>query len=113
MIMPRMRGLERAIPTGNLTVAADGVKVGERDSLRRVSDGDAIDADEFERRRQEVIDGYRVVCICNKIRRGVIQRAIAGGASTLEEVRRRTRAATGPCGAKRCGPVIARMLSER
>ena len=68
------------------------------------------DADELERRRQEVIASYKVVCICNKIRRGVIEKAIAGGASTIDEIRRRTRAATGPCGAKRCGPVIAGML---
>jgi bacterioferritin-associated ferredoxin len=68
------------------------------------------DADDLERRRREVIESYKVVCICNKIRRGVIEKAIAGGATTLDEIRRRTRAATGPCGAKRCGPVIAGML---
>jgi NAD(P)H-nitrite reductase large subunit len=68
------------------------------------------DADDLERRRQEIVDSYKVVCICNKIRRGVIQKAIGSGATTLDEIRRRTRAATGPCGAKRCGPVIADML---
>jgi NAD(P)H-nitrite reductase large subunit len=68
------------------------------------------DADELERRRLAVIESYKVVCICNKIRRGVIEKAIAGGATSLDEIRRRTRAATGPCGAKRCGPVIAGML---
>jgi len=73
----------------------------------------ADDADEMERRRLEVVESYRVVCICNKIRRGVIQKAIAGGATSLDDVRKRTRAATGPCGAKRCGPVIAGMLRGR
>lgn len=68
------------------------------------------EADDLERRRQEIVDSYKVVCICNKIRRGVIQKAIGSGATTLDEIRRRTRAATGPCGAKRCGPVIAEML---
>jgi NAD(P)H-nitrite reductase large subunit len=71
------------------------------------------DQDELERRRQEIVDSYKVVCICNKIRRGVIQKAIAGGAATIDDVRRRTRAATGPCGSKRCGPVIAEMLKAR
>jgi NAD(P)H-nitrite reductase large subunit len=71
------------------------------------------DADEAERRRLEIVESYRVVCICNKIRRGVIQKAIAAGAASLDDVRRRTRAATGPCGAKRCGPVIAGMLRHR
>lgn len=72
--------------------------------------GAGVDDDELERRRREVIESYKVVCICNKIRRGVIEKAIAGGATTLDEIRRRTRAATGPCGAKRCGPVISGML---
>lgn len=71
------------------------------------------DADDLERRRREIVESYKVVCICNKIRRGVIEKAIAGGATTLDEIRRRTRAATGPCGAKRCGPVIAGMLPRR
>lgn len=65
---------------------------------------------EEERRRREIVDSYKVVCLCNKIRRGVIQRAIASGAKTLDEVKRATRAGAGPCGAKRCGPVIAQML---
>lgn len=71
-----------------------------------------MDEDEEERRRLAVIQSYKVVCICNKIRRGVIQKAIEGGASSIDDVRRRTRAATGPCGSKRCGPVIKRMLRE-
>jgi NAD(P)H-nitrite reductase large subunit len=69
--------------------------------------------DDAERRRQEIIDSYKIVCICNKIRRGVIQNVIASGARSLDEIRRKTRAATGPCGAKRCGPVIAGMLARR
>ena len=73
----------------------------------------ADDADEAERRRMEIVESYKIVCICNKIRRGVIQKAIAAGAVTLDDVRRRTRAATGPCGSKRCGPVIAAMLPRR
>jgi NAD(P)H-nitrite reductase large subunit len=73
-------------------------------------DAEHRDDDERERRRLEIVESYKVVCLCNKIRRGVIQRAIAGGARTLDEVRRATRAATGPCGAKRCGPTIAQML---
>jgi len=68
------------------------------------------DRKEEERRDRAVIESYKIVCICNKIRRGVIQRAIDGGASSVADVQRRTRAATGPCGSKRCGPVIRRML---
>ena len=72
-----------------------------------------VDDDEAERRRLEIVESYKVVCICNKIRRGVIQRAIDQGATTIDDVRRRTRAATGPCGSQRCGPVIAKMLLRK
>ncbi len=71
----------------------------------------ADDTPDLEARRQAVIDSYRVVCICNKIRRGTIQKAIAAGAASLGDVRRLTRAATGPCKAERCGPRIAEMLA--
>ena len=72
-----------------------------------------LSEDELERRRLAVIESYKVVCLCNKIRRGVIQKAIESGARSIDEVRRRTRAATGPCGATRCGPVIREMLRGR
>jgi NAD(P)H-nitrite reductase large subunit len=63
--------------------------------------------------RRAVIESYRIVCICNKIRKGVIEKAIRGGAQSIDEIRRRTRAATGPCGSKRCGPVIQQMLAGK
>ena len=72
-----------------------------------------LSEDELERRRLAVIESYKVVCLCNKIRRGVIQKAIESGARSIDEIRRRTRAATGPCGATRCGPVIREMLRSR
>jgi NAD(P)H-nitrite reductase large subunit len=66
--------------------------------------------EEEEAKRLAIVKSFRVVCICNKIKRGIIEKAIDSGATTITEVRMRTRAATGPCGAKRCGPVITRML---
>lgn len=72
-----------------------------------------MDQEEEERRRQAVIESYKVVCLCNKIRRGVIQKAIDSGATSIDDIRRRTRAATGPCGSKRCGPVIRDMLRDK
>ncbi|MGH7790614.1 MAG: (2Fe-2S)-binding protein [Candidatus Binatia bacterium] len=63
--------------------------------------------------RRAIIDSYKVVCICNKIRKGVIEKAIRGGAQSFADVRRRTRAGTGDCGATRCGPVIRAMLEGK
>ena len=69
-------------------------------------------SDEDDALRRAVIDSYRVVCICNKIRKGLIEKAIRAGAKNFAEIGRRTRAGTGPCGAERCGPVIRAMLEK-
>lgn len=68
--------------------------------------------DDDDALRKAVIDSFKVVCICNKIKKGTIQRAIRGGAKSLDDVRRRTRAGTGPCKPNRCGPVIKKLLEE-
>jgi NAD(P)H-nitrite reductase large subunit len=63
--------------------------------------------------RRAIIESYKVVCICNKIRKGVIEKAIRGGARTFQDVQRRTRAGTGDCKAERCGPVIRELLGKK
>ena len=63
--------------------------------------------------RRAIIDSYRVVCICNKIRKGIIEKAIRGGAHSFEDIKRRTRAGTGDCKAERCGPVIRELLAKK
>lgn len=69
-------------------------------------------SDEDDALRRSIIDSYKVVCICNKIRKGIIEKAIRGGARSLEDIKRRTRAGTGPCTPNRCGPVIKAMLAK-
>ncbi len=68
--------------------------------------------DIFRAREHAVIEAYRPICLCHKIRKGIIARAIQAGAKTFEMVRRRTGAGSGPCGAARCGPMIRGMLGE-
>jgi NAD(P)H-nitrite reductase large subunit len=63
-------------------------------------------------RRKAIIDSYRPICLCNKIRKGIIVKAIQSGADNFEKVRRQTGAGTGPCGAARCGPMVRGMLGE-
>lgn len=72
---------------------------------------------EDEALRQKILDSYKVVCICNKIKKGTIERAIANGARTLADLKRITRAGTGPCGTERggvtrCAPVMKEMLEK-
>lgn len=70
-------------------------------------------SDKDDEVKRAIIESYRSICLCNKIRKGVIEKAIREGARTFQDVKRRTRAGTGPCGAKRCGPVIAEMLRKK
>ena len=69
-------------------------------------------SDDDDALKRAILDSYKVVCICNKIRKGVIEKAIRAGARTLEDIKRRTRAGTGPCSPNRCGPVIRQMLAD-
>lgn len=69
-------------------------------------------SDDEDALKQRILDSYKIVCICNKIRKGVIEKAIRGGARSLDDIRRRTRACTGPCTPNRCGPIIREMLAK-
>ncbi len=79
---------------------ADGVVTSDEDALRA-----------------RILDSYKVVCICNKIKKGTIEKAIAAGARTIADIKRATRAGTGPCGTERggvtrCAPVLREMLDK-
>ena len=63
-------------------------------------------------RERSIIDAYRPICLCNKIRKGTIVKAIGRGADSFEKVRRMTGVGTGPCGARRCGPMVRGILGE-
>jgi len=67
--------------------------------------------------RDRILESYKVVCICNKIKKGTIEKAIANGAKTLGDIKRVTRAGSGPCGVERggvtrCTPVLREMLDK-
>ncbi|HEY3305972.1 MAG TPA: (2Fe-2S)-binding protein [Candidatus Binatia bacterium] len=65
-----------------------------------------------QNRLKSIIDAYRPICLCNKIRQGTVVKAIQGGADSFDKVSRRTGVGTGPCGAARCGPMVRGMLGE-
>lgn len=53
-----------------------------------------------------------LVCRCDEIRAGDIRRAIAGGATTINDVKRRTRAGMGICQGIFCTRTIASMIHQ-
>ena len=55
---------------------------------------------------EEIKDNMKKVCICKSISKGTIKNAIKEGATTVEEVKRKTGATTGNCKGTRCtGPI--------
>jgi bacterioferritin-associated ferredoxin len=72
----------------------------------------AIDELEQKARAQAVIENLKPACLCNKIRKGIVLKAIQAGAKTFEQVSKRTGVGTGPCGGRRCGSMVRGMLGE-
>lgn len=72
----------------------------------------AIDQSEQDAKTQAVIENLKPACICNKIRKGTVVKAIQGGAKTFEQVSKRTGVGTGPCGGRRCGSLVRGLLGE-
>lgn len=60
----------------------------------------------------EVIRDYAKVCICKSITRKTMKKVIKEGATTLEQVRYKTSAGSGPCKGRRCTPRIEELLKE-
>ena len=66
------------------------------------------------------LDGYEeaadpdscIVCRCEEITAGEIREAIAQGAGTVAEVKRRTRAGMGLCQGRTCSRIITRMIAQ-
>lgn len=52
------------------------------------------------------------VCTCLAITRKTIDEAIAAGATTVEQVNKRTGAGRGGCRGRQCGPRITEILKE-
>ena len=61
---------------------------------------------------EAILDKLTKVCTCRSITRKTIKEAILNGAHTFPQVKEATRAGTGACGGKGCGPRIVKLLAE-
>lgn len=61
---------------------------------------------------EEIKDRMKKVCICKSISKGTIIDAVKGGASNIQEVKRRTRATSGSCKGSRCTAKINEIIKE-
>jgi bacterioferritin-associated ferredoxin len=53
------------------------------------------------------------VCRCEDVTVSEVERTLAGGLTTIEEIKRYTGLGTGPCQGKECIPVLCRILIAR
>lgn len=53
-----------------------------------------------------------IVCRCEEITLSQVERAIAEGYDTLEELKRHLRVGMGPCQGRTCLPLLARILAR-
>ena len=58
-------------------------------------------------------DKDRLICRCEEITLGEIEQAIEEGCTTLNEVKRRTRAGMGLCQSRTCSKLIARIIAQK
>jgi len=58
------------------------------------------------------MDPATVVCRCCEVTFAEVLSAIQEGATSIDEVKRRTRAGMGLCQGKTCGPIIQRILTS-
>lgn len=54
-----------------------------------------------------------IICRCQEITKSEIEEAIADGATTIDGVKRRTRAGMGLCQGKTCQRLVAKIISEK
>jgi NAD(P)H-nitrite reductase large subunit len=54
-----------------------------------------------------------IICRCEEVTLGEILDAIDQGCRTVDEVKRMTRAGMGICQGRTCGPLVAKIISER
>lgn len=59
---------------------------------------------------EEIMDKLKKVCLCKGISKATIKKAIAQGATTVEEVHKATGSGSGACGGRRCSPKIEEIL---
>ena len=90
-----------------VTIAVPKDYINEVRSMKRSHINESMDAPEKKERASQLI------CRCEELTRGDIEKAIDEGATTIDGVKRRTRAGMGLCQGKSCERLVARILSEK
>ena len=90
-----------------VTIAVPKQYAGEVRSMKRLVLAESLPAPEKRSTASQL------VCRCEELTREDIERAIDEGATTIDGIKRRTRAGMGLCQGKACERLVARILSEK
>lgn len=90
-----------------VTIAVPKEYINEVRSMKRLVSADILLAPEKKSTASQL------VCRCEELTRGDIERAIDEGATTIDGIKRRTRSGMGLCQGKSCERLVARILSEK
>lgn len=71
----------------------------------------AAERDSFRQPNMTDDSDHLVICRCEEVTRGAVLDAIADGATTLNEIKWRTRTGMGLCQGKTCGGLVMQILS--
>ena len=93
--------------TAVVSIAVPREYVNEVRSMKRIRVQDEMELKEKKDRASQLI------CRCEELTRGDIEKAIDEGATTIDGIKRRTRAGMGLCQGKSCERLVARILSEK
>lgn len=90
-----------------VSIAVPKEYINEVRGMKRIFDYEPKDAPQRKERASQL------VCRCEELTRGDIEKAIDEGATTIDGIKRRTRAGMGLCQGKSCERLVARILSEK
>lgn len=59
---------------------------------------------------EQIIENFKVICLCKSIKKGRIIKAVQDGCDTVEEVNRQLGSGSGDCKGERCQEKIAEIV---
>ncbi len=108
-----IRGRKKGTPLVTLSVPLDRVqevrffRFNEEEIEEDLPDG--VETREEDR---QLLEEETILCRCEGITLGAVRRLIREGYTTVDEIKRISRAGMGPCQARTCGPLIANEIAR-
>ncbi|MDH3972997.1 MAG: (2Fe-2S)-binding protein [Deltaproteobacteria bacterium] len=63
-------------------------------------------------KNQQIIENFKVICLCKSIKKGTIIKAVQSGCTTLEMVNAKLGSGSGDCQGERCQDKIREIVEK-